>query len=348
MLRLALLAASLLTSVKADLKDAIDESPSVKAIRDTHERWTRHCAVHRTEYHLVIGVCILPGGTRTHFTNGEILKESQLMHIHDPVMYEHLDALRLICTNVKSQVESLCSFVSNYPCFLYENAFGGAIARSVNRVQNTSTRVIDFASDNITQELEVTLSNLCFVAKSSANILMNIYDRVGTILSPVSSTQWKATLGTYCGGTMLSQYVNRSEVIGIQDMPFTTGFASAAGLVWAVYPTLCKTTDKMGLMCIRGVLGIVDDISNLYDNAIYSYPADVFLQVKSLMVNKMCDQMMSSYHLGDKASTVQFGQNDTINENEEVIFDDCDEWVEAPTEEEYYDILLLNDEFFDA
>ena len=31
-----------------------------------------------------------------------------------------------------------------------------------------------------------------------------------------------------------------------------------------------------------------------------------------------------------------------------MIFDDCDEWMDAPTEEELYDILLLNDEFFDA
>ena len=278
MLRLALLAASLLSGPVNAARDAFMELPKLKKAVDTHERWTRQCAVYRETHYLIIGVSILPGGTRTHFTNGDMLKEKQLMHIHDSVLTQHFDALKEIAENVSESVESLCSFVRNYPCFVYENAFGGAIARSVNRVQNTSTRVIDFASDNITRELEVALSTTCFVAKSSANILMNIFDRVGTILSPVSSTQWKATLGTYCAVTMLSQYVNRSEVIGIQSMPFTTGFASASGLVWAIYPTLCNTTDKMGLMCIRGVLGIVDDISNFTSTVYYGYPADVFLQ----------------------------------------------------------------------
>ena len=145
----------------------------------------RKTAEYRHHDEIVIGVNIAPGGSRSHFHNGQTIEIKTLVRIRDAPSTRIGNAL----ISMKESILSNCSLILHFPCYIYENAIASS---AVTFARNTTTLVVDSIAND-----------------TCARYLISLTDRVRTSISPAVS---RAIVGSYCATTLLSQYITRSEL----------------------------------------------------------------------------------------------------------------------------------------
>ena len=105
---------------------------NASGLSESIDDFQRKTAEYRHHEEMVIGVNIAPGGSRSHFHNGQMIEIDTLQRIKDAQSTKVANELR----SMKESILSNCSLIQHLPYYIYENAIASS---AVTFARNTTT-----------------------------------------------------------------------------------------------------------------------------------------------------------------------------------------------------------------